>query len=97
MLITRVRAEILQKKGTNPCPVKTLITIQILLITRELKWQYHDIFWHFFMKLTHLINRLKWFCIRFRGDIREISDSRQANTAWSFAGINFVFAGLSMP
>ena len=29
--------------------------------------------------------------IRLRGDIREISDSAQANTAWSFAGINFVF------
>ena len=32
-----------------------------------------------------LINRLKWFClkIRFRKDIREISDSAQANTARS--------------
>ena len=41
----------------------------------------------------------KWFLlkIRFRGDIREISDSPQANTARSFAGINFVFAGLSLP
>ena len=32
-----------------------------------------------------LINRLKWFLlqIRFRGDIREISDSAQVNIAWS--------------
>ena len=38
-----------------------------------------------------LINRLKWFCwkICFRGDIREISDSAQANTARS-QKINFV-------
>ena len=51
------------------------------------------------MKLSHLgllMNRLKWFSwkIRFRWDIREISDSWQANTARSFSGINFVFAGL---
>ena len=34
---------------------------------------------------------------RFRGDIREISDSAPTNTARSFTGINFVFAGLSLP
>ena len=46
-----------------------------------------------------LINRLKWFFkkIRFRGDICEISVSAQANTAQSFAGNNFVFAGLALP
>ena len=30
--------------------------------------------------------------MRCHGDIREISDFAQANTAQSFAGINFVFA-----
>ena len=30
--------------------------------------------------------------IRFRGDIRDISDSAQVNTARSFDGTNFVFA-----
>ena len=35
--------------------------------------------------------------IRFRGDIREISDSTQANIARSFAGTNFFFAGLFLP
>ena len=40
----------------------------------------------------------KCFCFfRFRGGIREISDSALANNAQSFAGINFVFAGLSLP
>ena len=34
--------------------------------------------------------------IRFRGGIRELSDPAQANTARSFAGINFVIAGLSL-
>ena len=40
---------------------------------------------------------LKWFFlkIRFLGDIREICNSAQANSARSFAGINFVCAGLS--
>ena len=42
-----------------------------------------------------LVNMLKWFLIKihFRGDIREISNSAQANTARSFAGTNFFFAG----
>ena len=46
-----------------------------------------------------LINRLKWFWwkIHFHGYIWEISDSTQTNTAWSFAGINVVFAGLCLP
>ena len=49
--------------------------------------------------LQHLINRLKWFWwkIHFHGYIWEISDSTQTNTAWSFAGINVVFAGLCLP
>ena len=40
---------------------------------------------------------LKWFFlkIRFLGDIREICNSAQANSARSFAGIHFVCAGLS--
>ena len=46
-------------------------------------------------------NQVKWCCwkIRFRGDIREISDSALTNTApaRSFAFTNFVFAGLSLP
>ena len=41
-----------------------------------------------------LINMLKWFLlkIRFRGDICEISDSLQTNTARSFGGTNFFLA-----
>ena len=54
-----------------------------------LKWQCHEIFWHFLFHESNpygpLINRLKWFSvkIRFRGDIHEISDSTQTNTARS--------------
>ena len=44
-------------------------------------------FWHFLWiePIWALINMLKWFVlkIRFCGDIREISDSVQANTVWS--------------
>ena len=52
----------------------------------NLKWQCHEIFCIFFYETNPprtLINRLKWlgWKIRFRGDIREISDSAQANTA----------------
>ena len=51
-----------------------------------LKWQYHKICWHFFHESNPygpLINMLKWFLlkVRFCGDIRELSDSAQANTA----------------
>ena len=53
-----------------------------------LKGQCHETFWHFFHESNlsgPLLNRLKWFFlkIRFRGDICEISDSAQANTARS--------------
>ena len=52
----------------------------------NLKWQCHEIFCIFFYETNPprtLIKRLKWlgWKIRFRGDIREISDSAQANTA----------------
>ena len=46
-------------------------------------------FWHFLFHESNpsgpLINRLKWFSLKisFRGDIREISDSMQANTVKS--------------
>ena len=45
-----------------------------------------EVFWHIFSMKK----------IRFRGGIRELSDPAQANTARSFAGINFVIAGLSL-
>ena len=53
-----------------------------------LKWQYHKICWHFFHESNPygpLINMLQWFLlkVRFRGDIRELSDTAQANTARS--------------
>ena len=46
-----------------------------------------------------LISRQNWFWwkIRFRGDIRLISDSALTNTARSFAVAHFVFSGLSLP
>ena len=61
---------------------KSYLPIHTLVL---LKWQCHEIFGIFFMNRSHLINMLKWFLlkIRFRGDIREISDSTQANTARS--------------
>ena len=58
----------------------------------SLKWQCHEIFWHFFLfPPGPLINRLKWrfLKIRFIGDIREISDSAQANTLRRIRKINF--------
>ena len=54
-----------------------------------LKWQCHEMFWPFLLHESnpsgHLINRLKWFCLKisFCLFIREISDSAQAYTAWS--------------
>ena len=69
-----------------------------MFFERCLKWQCHEIFCIFnFINPTHLGPRLKLFLLNFRGDICEISDSAQANTARSFAVINFVCAGLSMP
>ena len=71
------------------------------ILTVVLKWQCHEMYWHFlFHESTPsgpLINRLKWFCskISFRRFICKISDSAQANTARSLAGINVVFAVLA--
>ena len=54
-----------------------------------LKGQCHEIFCQFLFQESKpswpLKNRQKWFClkIRFREDIREISDSAQANTVQS--------------
>ena len=54
-----------------------------------LKGECHEIFCHILFHESKpsgpWINRLKWFClkVRFRKDIREISDSAQGNTAQS--------------
>ena len=85
------------------CPALVIIVFVLIvwyfsfLWAPCLKWQCHDIFWHFLFYQSNpsgpLINRLKWFSLKihYRGVIREISDSSQANIARSFAGINFVF------
>ena len=71
------------------------------ILTVVLKWQCHEMYWHFLFNESTpsgpLINRLKWFCskISFRRFICKISDSAQANTARSLAGINVVFAVLA--
>ena len=84
------------------CPALVIIVFVLIvwyfsfLWAPCLKWQCHDIFWHFLFYQSNpsgpLINRLKWFSLKihYRGVIREISDSSQANIARSFVGINFV-------
>ena len=57
-------------------------------LSMDLKWQCHEIFWHFFHESNlprPLLNRLKWFCwkVCFRGDICKISNSMLTNTARS--------------
>ena len=66
-----------------------------------LKWPCHEIFLHFFPHELNpsgpLINMLQKFLykIRFRGDIREISDSAQAYTAQSQTPCRLTLRGVN--
>ena len=82
-----------EKSGNDSWEIGRIFSIISILFQKKfsnLKWQCHEIFhfWPFFQESNPpgpLINRLKGFCwkIHFRGDIREICDSAQTNTARS--------------